>query len=108
VRILFDQGTPVPIRTFLKGHTVRTAAQEKWDTLRNFDLLNAAEAAGFDLLLTTGKNLRYQQNLARRQIAIIVLGIQQWPDLRPHVQLVVNAVNGSAAGSYAEVDRADS
>jgi len=104
VRILFDQGTPVPIRTFLKGHTVRTAAQEKWDTLRNGDLLNAAEAAGFDLLLTTDKNLRYQQNLAGRQIAIIVLGIQQWPDLRPHVQLVVNAVNGSAAGSYAEVD----
>ena len=104
MRILFDQGTPVPIRTFLKGHTVRTAAQEKWDTLRNGDLLNAAEAAGFDLLLTTDKNLRYQQNLAGRQIAIIVLGIQQWPDLRPHVQLVVNAVNGSAAGSYAEVD----
>ena len=64
----------------------RTAAQERWDTLRNGDLL---EAAGFDLLLTTGKNLRSQQNLSGRRIAMIVLGKRQWPDLRPHVQLVV-------------------
>ena len=104
MRILFDQGTPVPIRSFRKGHTVRTAFQERWDTLRNGDLLEAAESAGFDLLLTTDKNLRDQQNLEGRRIAILVLGRQQWPDPRPHVQLVVDAVNACAPGSYAEVD----
>jgi len=67
-------------------------------------LLAAAEIAGFDLLLTTDKNMRYQQNLTGRKIAIVVLGQQQWPRLRPHVQRVVEAVNAATAGSYAEVD----
>ena len=67
-------------------------------------MLAAAEIAGFDLLLTTDKNMRYQQNLTGRKIAIVVLGQQQWPRLRPHVQRVVEAVNAATAGSYAEVD----
>jgi len=57
----------VPIRPYLEGHTVRTAAQEGWDKLRNGDLLTAAEEAGFDLSLTTDKDIRYQQNLAGRK-----------------------------------------
>jgi hypothetical protein len=93
MRVLFDPATPVPIRPFLKGHHVRTAAQEGWGNLSNGDLLDAAEAAGFDVFLTTDKNLRYQQNLAGRKLRIIVIGKQQWPELRSHVQLVVDAVN---------------
>lgn len=104
MKILFDQATPVPIRPFLEGHTVRTAAQEGWDRLRNGDLLSAAEEAGFDLLLTTDKNMLFQQNLGRREIAVVVLGQQQWPFLRPHVQRVVEAVNAATPGSYREVD----
>jgi hypothetical protein len=104
MRIVFDQATPVPIRSYLAGHTVRTAAEQGWDKLRNGDLLMVAEEAGFDLLLTTDKNIRYQQNLAGRRIAIVVLGLQQWPQLRPHVQRVVEAVNSAGPGSYVEVD----
>jgi hypothetical protein len=104
MRVLFDQATPVPIRPFLTGHTVGTAAHEGWDRLRNGELLDAAEVAGFDVLLTTDKNMRYQQNLAGRKIAIIVLGKQQWRELRLHVQLVVAAVNAAAPGAYVEVD----
>src|SRR5579863_3500360 len=100
MRIIFDQATPVPIRPYLEGHTVSTAAQQGWDTLRNGDLLTAAEEAGFDLFLTTDKNIRYQQNLARRKIAIIVLGQQQWPQLRAHIQRVIDAVNAAAPGTY--------
>ena len=66
MRIIFDQATPVPICPYLEGHEVRTAAQHGWGTLRNGDLLTAAEEAGFDLFLTTDKNIRYQQNLAGR------------------------------------------
>ena len=102
--IIFDQATPVPIRPYLEGHTVCTAAQQGWDRLRNGDLLNAAEDAGFDVLLTTDKNMRYQQNLAGRKIAIVVLGQQQWPQLRPHIQRVVEAVNASTPGSFVEVE----
>jgi hypothetical protein len=104
MRILFDQATPVPIRPYLERHTVRTAAQQGWDRLRNGDLLTAAENAGFDLLLTTDKNMRYQQNLAGRKIAIVVLGRQQWPELRLHIQRVVDAVNAATPGCYVEVD----
>jgi hypothetical protein len=63
-----------------------------------------AEETGFDVLLTTDKNMRYQQNLAVRMIAISVLGQQQWPRLRPHIQRVIEAVNAATPGSYVEVD----
>ena len=104
MRVLFDQGTPVPIRPFLIGHTVRTAAQQQWDTLKNGDLLVAAEDAGFDVFVTTDRNIRYQQNLAGRTIAIVVVGVQQWPALKPHIALVVAAVDGATPGSYTEVE----
>ena len=104
MRVLFDQATPVPLRASLGGHSVRTAAQKGWDRLTNGELLTAAEQAGFDVLLTTDKNLRYQQNLAGRNIAVIVLGNQQWPDLQANVRLVVAAVNAATPGSYVEVD----
>ena len=61
--VLFDQSTPVPIRPFLKGHTVETAWQRGRDKLKNGDLLRAAEQAGFEVLVTPDKNIRYQQNL---------------------------------------------
>jgi hypothetical protein len=104
MRVLFDQATPVPIRPFLTGHTVSTAAHEGWDKLQNGDLLEAAEAAGFEVFLTTDKNIRYQQNLTGKKIAIVLIRRQQWPDLKPHVQLVVAAVNSATTGSYTEVE----
>jgi hypothetical protein len=104
MRILFDQATPVPLRPYLAGHTVRTAAEEGWDRLRNGDLLSAAENAAFDLLLTTDRNMQYQQNLAGRKIAVVILSSQQWPQLRPHVQLVVDAINTARPGSFSEVE----
>jgi hypothetical protein len=104
MRIIFDQATPVPIRPYLEGHTVRTAAEQGWDKLRNGDLLTVAEEAGFDILVTTDKNMRYQQNFGGRKIAVVVLGQQQWPHLRPHIQRVIEAVNAATPGSFAEVD----
>jgi hypothetical protein len=105
--VLFDQGTPVPIRPFLREHTVQTAAQRGWDTLKNGELLKAAEDAGFDVLVTPDKNIRYQQNLTVRKIAIVVLGNPQWPVLRLHVDRVVEAVSAAKPGSYTEVDIPD-
>lgn len=103
MRILFDQGTPAPLTAFLTGHTVERVRARGWETLANGDLLTAAEAAGFELLVTTDKNLRYQQNLTGRALAIVVLGTPQWPVVRAHVDLVVAAVNAATAGSYTEV-----
>ncbi len=103
MRVLFDQGTPVPIRLYLKGHLVSTSAKLNLNRLADGPLLSEAEKLGFNVLLTTDKNLRHQQNLKTRRIAIVVLGRQQWPVLRNHVQLVVRAVNAAVPGSYTEV-----
>ena len=80
------------------------AIERGWDRLANGELIAAAEAAGFELLLTTDKNIRYQQNLTGRKIAFVVLGNQQWPTLRRYVERVVAAVDAAAPGSYTEVD----
>lgn len=76
--ILFDQGTPVGIRDSLHEHVVKTAQEQGWNRLLNGELLREAEEAGFDVLLTTDKNLIYQQNLTERKIAIVVLGRSRW------------------------------
>ncbi len=103
MRVLFDQGTPVPLREPLDEHDVSTAYERGWSTLKNSDLLDAAEGEGFEVLVTTDGNLRYQQDLGSRSIAIVVLGTTSWPRIRPRVPAVVRAVNGAAPGSYQEV-----
>jgi hypothetical protein len=83
MRVLFDQATPVPIRAYLDQHEVSTAFQQGWATLKNGDLLTAAEGAGFDVLLTTDKNLRYQQNLAAEKSPSLFLGCSNGPNYAP-------------------------
>ena len=104
MKILLDNGTPAPLRYALKGHVVVEAIERGWDRLANGELIAAAEAAGFELLLTTDKNIRYQQHLTGRTIAFVVLGNQQWPTLRRYIERVVAAVNAATPGSYTEVD----
>ena len=81
MRVLFDQGTPAPLRGALTAHAVSTAYEMGWSTLSNGDLLDAAEAQ-FDAFVTTDQNLRYQQNLAGRRLAILVLPFSSWPRLQ--------------------------
>ena len=98
MRVLFDQGTPKPLGQFLPGHDVRTAYEQRWNELSNGDLLKAAERAGFDVLISTDQNLQYQQNLAMRVIAIIVLPTTRWPEIRTHTQEIADAVNAAVPG----------
>ena len=102
--ILFDHVTPGGIAKFLPGHTVIKAKDRGWDTLTNGELLSEAERAGFDVLLTADKNIRFQQNLAGRKIAIVVLSTPQWPVVRLHPERIAAAVNAAAPGSYTEVN----
>jgi hypothetical protein len=104
--ILFDHVTPSGIAGFLAGHAVTKARDRGWDTLANGDLLTAAERAGFDVLLTADKNMRYQQNLKDRRIALVVLSTPQWPIVRLHIAQIAAAVNAATPGSYIEVDLA--
>jgi hypothetical protein len=80
------------------------AIERGWDRLSNGDLIAAAEAAGFELLLTTDRNMRYQQNLKGRTLAFVVIGNQQWPTLRRYVERVAAAVNAATPDSFTEVE----
>ena len=101
--ILFDQGTPVSIRDALTGHTVKTAYEQGWATLLNGELLRAAEGAGFDVLVTTDSNLPYQQNLADRKLAVVILKSHRWPQLQRALPQIVLAIEKSKPGSWVEV-----
>ena len=103
MRVLFDHGTPRGLARFLAEHTVEEAKARGWDTLTNGSLLDELEQAGFEVLVTTDKNLRFQQNLQGRAFAIVALGTAQWPVLREHAELVRLAVNEAKPGSFTEV-----
>ena len=104
MKILFDHGTPRSIARSLAGHQVMRAAQLGWHELVNGALIQIAEEAGFDLLLTTDQNIRYQQDLRHRKIAIVVLTDQQWPNVRLHLEKIDAAVNAATAGSFSEME----
>ena len=104
MRVLFDHNTPVGIARALTGHEVTEAFQRGWEEASNGDLLTKAESAGFEVLLTADKNIRYQQNLKHRKIAIIVLGNSTWHFVRPHLRSIVAAVNAATPGSYRHVE----
>lgn len=100
--MLFDQGTPVPLRHSLAGHVVSTAFEMGWSEMANGDLLKAAEAA-FDVLITTDQNLRYQQHLGGQRLSILVLPTTSWPLIRTHVAEVVAALDELPAGTLRQL-----
>ena len=87
------------MRRALANHFVVTAFEKGWSNLSNGNLLQAAEAE-FDLLITTDKNLEYQQNLTGCRIAILVLPTTNWPEIQLHQTEVANAVNQIRPGAY--------
>jgi predicted nuclease of predicted toxin-antitoxin system len=103
VRVLFDQGTPAPLRRLLTGHEVATAHERGWSTMKNGELLAAAEAGGFEVLVTTDTNLRYQQNLASRTLAVVVLTTTSWPRIQAAANAVIRAVDAAAPATFVEV-----
>jgi len=83
VKILFDQGVPKPLQPHLSPHEVQRAFKLGWATKKNGELLSLAEAAGFDVLVTTDQNLRYQLNLQNRKLAVFILSRGNWPQISP-------------------------
>jgi hypothetical protein len=104
MRILFDHGTPSGIAGAILAHEVAEARDHGWDRVSNGELLKVAETAGFDVLLTTDKRIRYQQNLTNRQIAIVVLGNSRWRIVRQYLDRIALAVNACTPGSYTEIE----
>jgi len=104
MKVLLDQGTPAPLRRYLRPHVVQTCADRGWSSLDNGDLLDRAEAEGFEALITTDQNLRQQQNLAARRIRVLVLTTTSWPRIRNKTRQVREALENLVAGGYCEID----
>ena len=103
MRILFDQGTPVPLRQRLFEHQVETAYELGWSRLTNGELLAAAEGR-FDVLVTTDRNLRYQQSLSGRRLAVLVLPTTSWPVIQKHIAKIAAVFDSIAPGDFIEID----
>jgi predicted nuclease of predicted toxin-antitoxin system len=104
MRILFDHGTPRGLARYLPDHSVNEAKQQGWDTLTNGELLTAAEKAGFQVLLTTDRNIRYQQNLRGRNIAVVVLTKARWKLISAVIPQIVAAIEAAQPGAFTEVE----
>ncbi len=103
MRILFDQGTPVPLRRYLPGHEVETAYERGWWSLQNGALLGNVEQEGFAVFVTTDSSLRHQQKLSGRHIAIVVLSTTSWPRIQRAAERVVQAIDRTAESDLIEV-----
>jgi hypothetical protein len=103
IRILLDQNVPLGLRRLLAGHNVVTAAHLGWSTIQNGDLIRAAEDAGFSILITCDRNIRYQQNLLGRQLALVELTTNQWATIRDNIACVLAVIETASPGSYATV-----
>ena len=104
MRILFDNWTPRGVSAALTEHIVEEARSRGWDTLANGELLDAAEAAEFDVFVTTDRNLRYQQNLAGRKIAIVVLDKARWKLIKRRLPEIAAAVAAAEQGSFVQIE----
>ncbi len=102
-RELFDVNVPKPLARLLIRHDVELAEQRGWRDLTNGALLAAAETAGFEVLLTADRRLRYQQNLIGRRIGIVVMSTNAWPVIRDNIAPVIEAVDAAAPSSYREI-----
>jgi predicted nuclease of predicted toxin-antitoxin system len=100
MRILLDQNAPRRLRDHLPGHDVFSARQMGWSALENGELIAAAQATGFHVIITADQNIRYQQNLSGRRIALVVLNTNHWNVIREKIDRVRDAVGGAVEGSY--------
>ena len=103
MRILFDNGTPRQLRHRLFGHVVEEARERGWDTLSNGDLLDRAEEAGFEVLITTDQDIQHQQNMSYRRVAVVVLMNTAWPRISRRTEDIRAALEGIQPSEVREV-----
>ena len=103
MRILFDNNTPKPLRRYLTEHTVDTANEKGWAELRNGNLLDSAEREGYEIVTTADPSMRYQQNIARRQVGVVVLLSNRWPEVQMRIEEIRAALEGIQPGEFREL-----
>ena len=103
MRILFDHNVPRQLRRHLVGHDVDVAEARGWATLDNGELLDRAEEAGYEAVITADRNMPFQQYIPSRSFALIVLGANRWPLIEPRIEDIRAALDGIRPGEVREV-----
>lgn len=103
MKILFDHGTPAALRRHLSEHSIDRSAERGWELLENGELIVSAEEDGYDLIVTTDQNMRYQQNLAGRRLGIVVLMATAWPRVQHRIEEIRSAIEAVEGGQVTEV-----
>ena len=102
MKILFDENLPRPLRQFFASDEVTTVQDAGWAGYKNGDLLTKAEGK-YDVFVLADKNLRYQQNLGNRRLAIVELPTNRWPVLKAMASRIVATVKSTQPGTYTVV-----
>ena len=103
MKLLFDQGTPAPLRRHLPGHSADTLAEKGWSEKGNGELLGLAEQEGYKVLVTTDQSLPHQQNLSRWRVGVVVLLSTDWARIRLCTEQIARAINAARPGEPVEV-----
>ena len=103
MKILFDHGTPAPLRHHLRKHSVDRSAERGWELLDSGELLRRAEEEGYEIIVTTDQSMRHQQNLAGRRLAIVVLLATAWPRVQHRTAEIRAAIEEVRPGELTEV-----
>ena len=103
MKILFDHGTPAPLRNHLQEHSVDRSAEKGWELLENGELIRKAEAEGYEVIVTTDQSMRYQQNLTGRRLAIVVLLSTAWPKVQHRTEEIRAVIDEIRPGELREV-----
>jgi predicted nuclease of predicted toxin-antitoxin system len=103
MKILLDECVPVQIRDALPGHEIHSATNPQWRGLSNGELIRLAEQQEFQLIVVADKNMRYQQNISSRTIAVLELWTNHRPTLERHFQYISAAVEQIQPGQYLEL-----
>ena len=103
MKILFDHGTPAPLRRHLPGHHVDRSAERGWEQLENGELIQRAEQEGYEVIVTTDQSMQYEQNLTGRRIAFVVLLSTAWPRVQHRTEEIRRAIEEVEPGQFKEV-----
>ena len=105
MRIILDESAPQKLRLLIDArHTVVSTWFQGWSGLKNGALLSAAEAGGFELFITADQELRYQQNLAVRKIALLVVSTNNWSMVKENIEEITKAINETETSGFVFLD----
>ena len=103
MKVLFDHGTPAPLRRYLAEHSVDRSAERGWELLENGNLISKAEEEGYEVMVATDQNMRHQQNLTGSSLGIVVLMSTAWPRVQHRTKEIRDAIEDVRPGQVLEV-----